>query len=268
MTNPARPIVVTRVEPPGHGLSGELARLGLPMLHWPVVGIELADPGAWAAERGDIETFDWIVFTSAHAVEAVTESLPVKPHARIAAVGPSTADTLRERGWPVDIIGEGHGAEGLVSALARAGVRTQRVLYPASSRALATVSDGLSRLGAEVVRFVAYRTVAAALDTEACRSWIERHAIGAVTFASPSAVIELERALGRADLTRLLADAPALAIGPTTARELASRGIAPRIAESHTLRGLALACRALFGTPSPQAAQPAPEEGPHELPLR
>lgn len=245
MTGPSRPIVVTRAERPGSGLSGELARLGLPTLHWPVVGIEYADPAAWASERDAIDTFDWIAFTSAHAVEAVTDALSVVPRARIAAVGPSTAEALRTRGWPVDVVGDGGGAEGLVNALAQAGVHGQRVLHPASSRALPMLSEGLTRCGAEVVRFVVYRTAATGLDADTCRSWIGRHALGAVTFASPSAVIEMERALGREQFRQLLTDAPALAIGPTSAHELDLRGVRSIIAATHTLRGLAETCRAL-----------------------
>jgi len=63
--------------------------------------------------------------------------------------------------------------------------------------------------------------------------------IGAVTFASPSAVIELERALGAPHFTRLLAQAAVVAIGPTTARALAERGRTAVLAESATLSGLA-----------------------------
>ena len=60
-----------------------------------------------------------------------------------------------------------------------------------------------------------------------------------MTFASPSAVIELERALGKDDFDRLLKSAAAVAIGPTTARVLAELGCTPVMAESATLRGLA-----------------------------
>lgn len=246
MSEAARPVVVTRAEPPGGGLSGELAHLGLPVLRWPVVGIEPADPSEWEPHRRAIETFDWIVFTSAHAAEALAGTLPQPARARIAAVGPSTAEALRELGWQVDLTGHGNGAEGLLEALGEAGVHAQRVLHPASSRVLAALSEGLARLGAEVVSFVAYRTVATALDVGECRRWISRRGLGAVTFASPSAVIELERALGTADFERLLAGAPALAIGPTTARELKARAVTPVIAADHTLRGLAHACEALL----------------------
>jgi uroporphyrinogen-III synthase len=90
------------------------------------------------------------------------------------------------------------------------------------------------------VQVEAYRTESStALDVEDCRSWITRGGIGAVTFASPSAVDELEHALGKPDFDRLLSGATAVAIGPTTARALTDRGHTPALAESATLQGLA-----------------------------
>jgi uroporphyrinogen-III synthase len=131
------------------------------------------------------------------------------------------------------------------TAVAQDGNRTQparrpRILYPASSRALPTIAAGLTQLGAEVIQVEAYRTESSnALDVEDCRSWIARGSIGAVTFASPSAVDELEHALGKDDFDRLLSSAPAVAIGPTTAKALTERGHTPALAESATLQGLA-----------------------------
>jgi uroporphyrinogen-III synthase len=131
----------------------------------------------------------------------------------------------------------------------RQSIKGARILYPASSRALPTIAAGLSQLGAEVVQVEAYRTESASsLDVEDCRSWITREGVGAVTFASPSAVEELERALGKDDFGRLLSTATAVAIGPTTARALAERGRAPALAESATLRGLALTTFRLLQT--------------------
>ena len=57
--------------------------------------------------------------------------------------------------------------------------------------------------------------------------------------SSPSAVDELEHALGKPDFDRLLSTATAVAIGPTTARALTDRGYTPALAESATLHGLA-----------------------------
>ena len=237
-----RPVVVTRAEERDGPLSTELKSLGLPVLVWTAVRVLPADTARLDEALSRAGSFDWIVFTSRHGVAAVTARLPTPPTGvRTGAVGRATASVLKQQGWPVDLLAGEPSAAGLVAAFAAAGsARGARILYPASSRALPTLAGGLTQLGAEVTTVEAYRTVSGtALDVEDCRSWIAREGVGAVTFASPSAVIELESALGKEDFARLLAAAPAVAIGPTTARALTDRGYAPTLAESATLRGLA-----------------------------
>ena len=97
-------------------------------------------------------------------------------------------------------------AAALVAAFAARGpeATAARILYPASSRALPTIAAGLRQLGAEVTQVEAYRTGSAPLDVAACRDWIARDGVAAVTFASPSAVSELAEALGHSDFDRLL----------------------------------------------------------------
>jgi uroporphyrinogen-III synthase len=237
-----KPVVVTRAEERDGPLSRELKSLGLPVLVWTAVRILPADTARLEEALSRAESFDWIVFTSRHGVAAVTARLPGPPAGvRIAAVGRATASVLKQHGWPADLVPGEHNAAGLVAAFAASGrAHGARILYPASSRALPTLATGLMQLGAEVTTVEAYRTASgSALDIDDCRSWIERQGIGAVTFASPSAVVELESALGKEDFARLLAAAPAVAIGPTTARALTERGYTPALAESATLRGLA-----------------------------
>ena len=238
-----RRVVVTRSEAADGPLSSELRSLGLPVLLWPAVAVEMAEKGPLEDALQRAASFDWIVFASRHAVAAVTQILPKPPGGvRIAAVGQATAQVLRQRGWPVDLLPPDANAAALVEAFAAAAaVKGCRILFPASSRALPTIAAGLTQLGAEVVQVEAYRTESSAtLDVEDCRSWISRGGIGAVTFASPSAVIELEHSLGKDSFDRLLTGAKAVVIGPTTARELAVRGHAAVLAESATLQGLAL----------------------------
>jgi uroporphyrinogen III methyltransferase/synthase len=254
-------VVVTRSEASDGPLSSELRNLGLPVLLWPAVTVEMTEPGPLKEALAHSTDFQWIVFASRHAVAAVTGQMPTPPKGvKIAAVGQATAQVLRQRGWPVDLLPSESNAAALVDAFAseaglnaaprtadtQAGIRTQqtdarpRILYPASSRALPTIAAGLTQLGAEVIQVEAYRTESSnALDVEDCRSWIARGSIGAVTFASPSAVDELEHALGKDDFDRLLSAAPAVAIGPTTAKALTERGHTPALAESATLQGLA-----------------------------
>jgi uroporphyrinogen-III synthase len=239
-----RPVVVTRAEGSDGPLSRELRGMGLSVLTWPAVRVAAADLTALTAALATVDSFGWIVFASRHAVAALLERLPAQPKGvRIAAVGKATALTLRQRGWRVDLVPDEANAASLVATFAAQWSPADhgvRVLYPASSRALPTIAAGLTQLGARVTQVEAYRTEGAGLDVSECRAWIARGAVGAVTFASPSAVSELAEALGAEDFQRLLADAAAVAIGRTTARELAARGHAVTVAESATLHGLAV----------------------------
>jgi uroporphyrinogen III methyltransferase / synthase len=237
----SKTVVVTRAESDNGPLSSQLRELGLQVLLWPAVSVAAADTRPLDEALRSISEFDWIVFASRYAVAAVTERVAAAPaNLRVAAVGQATAQVLHQRGWPVDLLPEDANAAALVSAFATKPISGMKVLFPASSRALPTIAAGLTQLGAKVVQVESYRTEPAALDVDACRSMIDRGGIGAVTFASPSAVIELERSLGKDFFDRLLQSAKAVAIGPTTARELVARGRAPVLAESATLRGLAL----------------------------
>jgi uroporphyrinogen-III synthase len=262
MTPELKPVVVTRAEERDGPLCTELRSLGLPVLVWAAIRVLPADTAQLDEALSRAESFDWIVFTSRHGVAAVTARLSAPPSGlRTAAVGRATASVLQQHGWQVDLLPGEHSAAGLVAAFAASGAaRGARILYPASSRALPTLATGLSQLGAEVTTVEAYRTVSGtALDVDDCRSWIARQGVGAVTFASPSAVVELESALGREDFARLLGVAPAIAIGPTTARALAERGYSPTLAESATLQSLARASlRAVRAGPASQKRRAPP----------
>jgi uroporphyrinogen-III synthase len=252
MSTPAQrlpPVVVTRAEASDGPLSVQLRSLGLEVLLWPAVEVTSTDTVALEQALQKLDAFDWIVFASRNAVTAVISRVTAQPpNLHVAAVGRATAQVLRQRGWRVDLVPDEANAGALVSAFAPVAKAGMRVLFPASSRALPTIMKGLMQLGAEVTQVEAYRTEPASLDVANCKSWIDRDAIGAVTFASPSAVVELERALGKADFERLLKSAAAVAIGPTTARELSDRGRAPVLAETATLRGLATTTLRLLQT--------------------
>ena len=236
----AKPVVVTRAEGADGPLSSHLRDLGLEVLLWPAVSVGAAEPARLDEALNNIDQFDWIVFASRHAVAAVIERVPAPPaKLRVAAVGQATGQVLRQRGWPVDLLPEEANAAALVSEFATKPLQGTKVLFPASSRALPTIAAGLTQMGATVTQVEAYRTEPASLDVDTCRAWIDREGLGAVTFASPSAVVELEHSLGKPHFDRLLKTTRVIAIGPTTARELAGRACTPIMAESANLRGLA-----------------------------
>lgn len=239
-------VVVTRDEPPGGPLAGRLESAGARVLRWPAMAVEPpSDPAALAAALAALESFDWLVLTSAHAVEALAEQrATLPPDLRLAVVGAATAAAARDHGFRVDRMPqEFHGAA-LLAAFAEmpGGLAGKRILFPASDRAAEALPVGLAALGAEVVRVEAYRTTAPAVAaaTLATRlAAVARGEVDVVTFASPSAVDGLACALGEPALAQLLSGSAAAVIGPTTAGALARRGCAAdAVADPATLDGL------------------------------
>lgn len=201
------------------GLADLVRELGAAVRVAPVVVYE-AQPC-----QVDLREYDRIVFTSARAVAYLDHPLSGAPP--IACVGPATAKAVVERGGVVDLMPERHTAEDLAAALEARGVRGEIVLFPCSSEALGTLPEALEKAGAQVMRLVVYRPRPA-------RDLPKGILQGAdvVVFLAPSAV-EAYAAL-RGDLR----GPKVLAIGPTTAEALRSRGIEPAVAESPTREGI------------------------------
>jgi len=217
---------------------------------WPTLRIEEPEDAAPLEDAlATLARFDWIAFTSARAVDVVAGRAGAPgARPRVAVVGEGTAEALARRGWRVDLVGPGGGAAGLVEALAAAGVGGgAEVLFPAGSLARDVLEDGLRALGANVARVMAYRTVPTPPDAALVRGDV---AAGTylVTFASPSAVRALDRALG-GHLAAVLAPCTVVAIGPTTAEAVRAVGRRRvRVAEAASVEALVEACvEACFG---------------------
>jgi uroporphyrinogen-III synthase len=138
-------VVLTGTEASARPLAAALAAAGFEVETCPLVGIEPVDgPPVRAAD------YDWVLLTSRNAVDALFARL-AGPLPRVAAIGPGTADALRDHGVTPELVAEVATQEGLAAALPRpAG----RVLFPGAEGA----RDVLAReLGADVLPL--YRTV-------------------------------------------------------------------------------------------------------------
>jgi uroporphyrinogen-III synthase/uroporphyrinogen III methyltransferase/synthase len=230
-----RTIAVTRGEKPGGDpLAARLRELGAEVLE--LASIAIAPPRSWdeldRALRA-VESFDWLVFASAHAVDrtvaraaalGIAAGRLARP--RLAAVGPATAARLAEVLRPPDLVpGEARG-EALAAALAGAA-KGGRVLVPRAEDGRPELVDGL-RAAAEVVAPPAYRTVAAAPEALApLAAALANGKVDAVAFASPSAVRSVASGLG--ELAEKLRAVEIAAIGPTTAAALRALGFPPTV---------------------------------------
>lgn len=237
-------VVVTRPEKRARPLVDELRARGARVILAPAIRIEPPkDRDALDEALAQIAAYHFVLFTSANAVDAFfdrhheLEPGMRLPRIRFAAVGPHTAESLRERGYEADVVPERFTAEALVEALlARGELSGKRFLLPRADIAREVLPALLRSRGALVDAVVAYRTVAA---TEAVRQAFEAVKAGEVdfvTFTSASTARSFAEGLGDRSLFGRFA---AASIGPVTSDALRELGIEPACeAKSSTARGL------------------------------
>jgi len=262
-----RRVIVTRPALPDDPLPTRLTRLGAAVLSWPMLTIlPPRDPAPLKAALSDLGRYDWIIFSSARAVEAVfahgtLQGTDLPGNVQIAATGSATARAVTDRGWPVVLVPDTFSGVSLLSLFAERDLAPGReIFFPASALAPDTVPEGLRALGARVHRVTAYDVGPAGVTAESCRADLAGDPIDAITFASPSAVNGLRDLLDPASFTTLMHTAAIAAIGSTTAAAVRASGHEPdAVADPSTLEGLAQAVvRALIGGTGP-AGDRSPE---------
>jgi uroporphyrinogen-III synthase len=226
-------VLVTRAEGRGEGLAARLRASGAePVLRPLIAYAPPADPAALDAALGRLEAgvYEWLLLTSARAVEAVADGLGARaPHLahrvslKIGAVGPATADACRELlGAAPAALPERFAGEQLADALGDPVGR--RVLLPNADIARPALEERLRSAGALVDRVIAYRTLPAPQSDIA--ELLAAGALDALLFASGSAVEAFARQAGSEGLERarrLLI----VCIGPVTAEACRASGLAP-----------------------------------------
>ncbi len=210
--------------------------------------IEIVPPPSWeeldAAIR-NIETFDWIVFTSRNGVERFFERLRklgkdarALGKARLAVIGEKTALALERERLRADLVPERFVAEGLVDKFQQIEMEGKRVLIARAARARELLPCRLRAMGAHVTVAPAYETrLPEEGEIERPLELLRSEKIDAVTFASSSAVRNFFRLIeGRASLP----ESTVLAcIGPVTASTLKEYGReADIVATRHTMEDM------------------------------
>ena len=167
--------------------------------------------------------YEWIVFTSTNAVRAVREKfeeygLDARAFAgvKIACVGESTADAVRQFGIRPELVPSGEqSSEGLLADFPPYDDvldPIDRVLLPRADIATETLAAGLRDRGWEIDDVTAYRTVRAAPPAAEIRDAIKSGGFQAVCFTSSSTVRNLVGIAGKPHARTVVA-----CIGPQTA---------------------------------------------------
>jgi len=234
-------IVVTRDRSQASELAEPLEALGAEALLLPVIEIrEPSDPQPLDDAIARLESYDWLIFTSANGVRHFVARLDQSSRdlrnlkARICAIGPATKAAVEALHIKVDLMPKEYVAESLVEAFAKENLQFRRILLPRAAVARDLVPRELARRGATVDVVEAYRTVAPADLADRARAILDRQPHW-ITFTSSSTVTNFIAAAGGEALRQM----KIASIGPITSATLREHGFEPTVeARPHTIEGL------------------------------
>jgi len=244
-------IVVTRTRKQAGALTAQLRALGADVFELPTIRIEPpTDLREFAELVQDSHGYDWIVFTSPNGVEAFFEIF-YKLYddareiggAKIAAIGPATAQRVRDFRLHVDLQPEEFVAEAVVRQFQKeGGVENLRILLARAEKARDVLPRELSKLGAIVDEAFAYRTVPETRDITGARQRLLEEGADLITFTS-SSTVENFLALGLPWPKGM----QIASIGPITSKTATDHGLKIDIeARRHDIEGLVEAIRKFF----------------------
>jgi uroporphyrinogen III methyltransferase/synthase len=217
-------VVVTRAAEQSESLVQVLREAGAVPVVLPMVAIGPPDDLSGLDEAiRNFPNCGWLFLTSQNALRAIQnrcQSLRIDlvqalAGARIAAVGPATAEAIEGAGLRVAHLASRHHGVALAEELAEQ-VKGRYVLLPRSDRANPELVETLKRFGAQVTEVVAYRTISPSSSDLVALDTLAREGADAVLFFSPSAVHHLQELLGNEKFLELSQRAIFAAIGPVT----------------------------------------------------
>ena len=244
-------IVVTRTRKQASVLSNKLRSFGAQVIELPTIRIEPpTDLREFAELVQDAHIYDWIVFTSANGVEAFFEIF-FKLYddareiggARIAAIGPATAQRVKEFHFHVDLQPDEFIAEAVAKEFRKqSSIENARILVVRAEKARDVLPKELSAAGAIVDEAFAYRTVPETRDTTGARRQLAKEGADLITFTS-SSTVENFLALGLPWPKGM----QIASIGPITSKTARDHGLEIDIeAHRHDIDGLVEAIRQFY----------------------
>jgi uroporphyrinogen III methyltransferase/synthase len=241
-------IVVTRSREQSPEFVRRLHELGADVLEIPTIKIE---PTTYRDSLVDalleLNSYDWLVFTSANGVTAFFDLFFRRFHdmrdiggARIAAVGPATANRLKELHLQVDLMPEDATGAHIAEAFAEfESVENLKICLLRAEIANAELPEALEALGAIVDDIALYRTVPETEDVNGAVNRLMEQGADWITFTSSSTVENFNSRLNLKSLIEKLPELRILSIGPETSKALAALDVDNIIeARVHTIDGM------------------------------
>jgi uroporphyrinogen III methyltransferase/synthase len=230
-------VVVTRSREQASQLVELLAAAGARCLEVPT--IEIGPPDDWTpldAALKKLSQYHWVVFTSANGVKGFLERLfgqgkdvRALGSAKIAAIGPATAQALQPWGLKADVVPHAFKAEVLLAALSPLVAPGSRILLARAQIAREVLPQGLVRLGAKVEVAPVYKARPPREIPPEAAAALKEGRVDLLTFTSSSTVHNFVKLLSKERVQVLAAGAKVAAIGPITAATLKEYGLTPQI---------------------------------------
>ncbi len=252
-------VLVTRASEQSDSLAQALRERGAQAIELPMIRIEPPlDAAPLTAAVAALRSYHWLLFTSQNGVRAFFAELARQGldsrslfGLRIAAIGPSTAQSLEPFGVRHDVMPDSFRGEALAEVIMaeQKGMRDVRVLLPRAAVARDVLPETLRNAGAHVDVVEAYRTYGAAAETaQKLSELIDQGELDVVTFTASSTVDHTLAALG-ADGAQRLRGLTLASIGPITTDTATARGLEIDItADAYTIPGLVAALERHFST--------------------
>ena len=219
-------ILITRAREQSGEFATRLRHLGAEVIEFPT--IEIVPPRRWeeldrAIDRFD--SYDWIIFTSVNGVNFFWERVKEKgkehrfpSSVRVCAIGPATANQLKNNGIQVDYTPREFVAESILKGFEKMAVQGKRILLARVKKARDILPKGLKEMGAEVDVVEAYRTVKPRGGSKRLKKILAEGKVDAITFTSSSTVNHFVELLEKENVKKLLKGIAIASIGPVTSR--------------------------------------------------
>ncbi|MDQ2662902.1 MAG: uroporphyrinogen-III C-methyltransferase [Candidatus Eremiobacteraeota bacterium] len=224
-------VLVTRPGDRSADIASALLSRGAQPVLAPTVRIERPEELRQASARAAREagSYEWLAFTSSYGVEIFFASLAEAGldarrigTARVAAIGPKTAETLQRFGVKADAIPPRYVEEDLAATLVDATASGSRILLFGARESRGALARILAEAGRDVVTIAAYATVMCDVDGFAdivCGCDV-------LTFTSESTVRGFAHNLGGDDAAVTASRGKLVAcIGPITAQSARAIGL-------------------------------------------
>jgi len=180
----------------------ESAGAGLPsgLVSQPLIELSgLDDNSAVRTEIEQLDSYDWLVFTSRHAVRFFFDALRQTgrdvrylSRQKIASIGDVTTHALLQQGIVPDLQPAEDTSYGLIEAFCKAEIKPGRVLIPRSELALPIIPEGLKDLGWDVFSLITYRN-----QMPPDLKPLDLNRFAGIIFSSPSCVDNFVKLYGK-----------------------------------------------------------------------